>query len=303
MSLSSTALRAGRRARQTPGQCQQGPLKEGPAAQLTSLSLLEPSYPSSPVSGSRGRVFVLREVLLLAASVHRLLSCPQERAHQGNVCPYKCLFAHTTRLYIWLGRLVHMQKWARKHRGLDGQIGSVVSFILCEGAARGYLDTAAVRGALQESFVFQVLPSNSLNSPQIRRTVWGRILTQVLDPSSAPSCNDALRNSDLKQTALPRAGSTCPYGCQEAALNCQELGCVSRSKDGNKTELEYLLQPSRVPVAVVVSSNRDLAGPALAERRVFLAVAFLSSSNSHFTSFKQRSVGDCLQRLRQCTHI
>lgn len=215
---------------------------------------------------------------------------------QVPVCPHNA-FVHLA----W--QIGAHAKMGKKTPRPGWQIGSVVSFILCEGAARGYLDTAAVRGALQESFVFQVLPSNSLNSPQIRHTVWGRVLTQVLDPSSAPSCNDALRNSDLKQAALPRAGSTCPYGCREAALNYQELGCVSRSKDGNKKELEHLLQPSRVPVAVVVSSNRDLAGPALAERRVFLAVAFLSYSNSHFTSFKQRSVGDCLQRLRQCTHI
>lgn len=58
-------------------------------------------------------------------------------------------------------------------------------------------------------------------SVSTRHTTRGRILTQVLDPSLARSCDDTLRGSDLKQAALPRADSTCPYRCQEVALSCQ----------------------------------------------------------------------------------
>lgn len=97
-------------------------LEGAPAALPAFPSLVEPGRHGLLVSGSRGRAFVAQDggqpppsPTPAPSQAQCLIPCPQERTRQGNVCSYECLFAHTAHLDIWLGRLVHMIKWARKH--------------------------------------------------------------------------------------------------------------------------------------------------------------------------------------------
>lgn len=133
-------------------------------------NLVELSYPSLLVSGSRGRVFVPRErgqPSPSPASPRRLCAPPdfvptRTRASrqclpiQVPVCPHNA-FVHLA----W--QIGAHAKTGKKTLRPGWQIGSVFSFIFREGAAHGYLVTAALQRALQERFGSQILRSNGLN--------------------------------------------------------------------------------------------------------------------------------------------
>lgn len=146
-------------------------LKAGPAASPTFLSLVEHSYASLLVSGSRRKVFVPRERGQPSPSPTSpcCLCAPPDfmptRTHASRQClPIQVpVCPHNTFVHLAWQIGAH-EKMGKKTLRPGWQIGSVFSFIFfCEGAAHSYLITAALKCALWESFGFQTLCSNSLN--------------------------------------------------------------------------------------------------------------------------------------------
>lgn len=140
---------------------------------------------------------------------------PPDSMPTGKAAPRQCLpiqvpvCPHSTVVHLAWQMGAHV-KPGKEALGLDGKLGLFFPLLCYEGDAHHYPvpSSPCLKASWSGSIRHSIGPAE-------------RTITQVTDPSLACSCDDALRDSVLKQAALPKASSTYPYRCQEVALSCQ----------------------------------------------------------------------------------